>query len=131
MQPYHSYDKIHLVIYMNEKFLKRMKEILEDQYDDFIHSLTNEQKKALYFNLHYPINQQFIDEYHLVPHHYVDNGFYYDYLIHSLGKHPYFDCGAYYIQEPSAMIVASLLDVQPNDYILDMCAAPGGKTCIK
>ena len=90
MQPYHSYDKIHLVIYMNEKFLNRMHEILEDQYYDFIHSLTNEQKKALYFNLHYPINQQFIDEYHLVPHHYVDNGFYYDYLIHSLGIFAYY-----------------------------------------
>ena len=39
-------------------------------------------------------------------------------------------CGLYYIQEPSAMAVASCLDIQEDDYVLDMCGAPGGKTCM-
>ena len=36
-------------------------------------------------------------------------------------------CGRYYIQEPSAMIAASLLNPQPGEMILDLCAAPGGE----
>ncbi len=44
------------------------------------------------------------------------------------GKHPYHACGLYYLQEPSAMAVAEALDVQPDDVILDLCAAPGGKS---
>ncbi|WP_379138966.1 RsmB/NOP family class I SAM-dependent RNA methyltransferase [Paenibacillus sp. sgz500958] len=44
------------------------------------------------------------------------------------GKHPYYHAGLYYIQEPSAMAPAELLDAQPGDRVLDLCAAPGGKS---
>jgi len=44
------------------------------------------------------------------------------------GKHPYHAAGLYYIQEPSAMIVAELLNPQPGERVLDLAAAPGGKT---
>jgi len=44
------------------------------------------------------------------------------------GKHPYHHAGLYYIQEPSAMVAAELLDPQPGDIVLDLAAAPGGKT---
>ncbi|WP_217593869.1 RsmB/NOP family class I SAM-dependent RNA methyltransferase [Cohnella sp. GbtcB17] len=44
------------------------------------------------------------------------------------GKHPYHHAGLYYIQEPSAMIAAELLEPQPGDLVLDLAAAPGGKT---
>ncbi|MBR1599150.1 MAG: RsmB/NOP family class I SAM-dependent RNA methyltransferase [Lachnospiraceae bacterium] len=43
-------------------------------------------------------------------------------------KHPYYFAGLYYLQEPSAMTTASLLPVEPGDKVLDMCAAPGGKS---
>lgn len=36
--------------------------------------------------------------------------------------------GAFYIQEPGAMIPAAVLDAQPGETILDLCAAPGGKS---
>ena len=36
--------------------------------------------------------------------------------------------GAYYIQEPGAMMPAAVLDAQPGEKILDLCAAPGGKS---
>lgn len=45
-----------------------------------------------------------------------------------LGAHPLHDAGAFYIQEPSAMAAAAALDVQPDDMVLDLCAAPGGKS---
>ena len=44
------------------------------------------------------------------------------------GKNPLHQAGAYYLQEPSAMMVAHLLDVKKHDKVLDLCAAPGGKS---
>ena len=41
--------------------------------------------------------------------------------------HPYHAAGLYYLQDPSAMAVAPLLDPQPGERILDLAAAPGGK----
>ena len=38
------------------------------------------------------------------------------------------EAGAFYLQEPSAMIPVSVLDPQPGERILDLCAAPGGKS---
>ena len=43
------------------------------------------------------------------------------------GKHPYHAAGLYYLQDPSAMAVAELLDPQPGERVLDLAAAPGGK----
>lgn len=35
-----------------------------------------------------------------------------------------------YVMDPASIIVAEALKVQPDDDVLDMCAAPGGKTLI-
>jgi len=43
------------------------------------------------------------------------------------GKHPYHPAGLYYLQDPSAMAVAELLDPQPGERVLDLASAPGGK----
>jgi 16S rRNA C967 or C1407 C5-methylase (RsmB/RsmF family) len=47
---------------------------------------------------------------------------------HSLGSHPLHQKGAFYVQEMAAGLPAQLLNVQAEDIILDMCAAPGGKS---
>ncbi len=48
------------------------------------------------------------------------------------GSHPakdaYYYAGLYYVQEPSAMAPAAVLSVQPGERVLDLCAAPGGKS---
>jgi 16S rRNA (cytosine967-C5)-methyltransferase len=36
--------------------------------------------------------------------------------------------GGFYVQDPSTLIAVDVLDPQPGDSILDLCAAPGGKT---
>ncbi|MBR0367364.1 MAG: RNA methyltransferase, partial [Clostridia bacterium] len=36
--------------------------------------------------------------------------------------------GAYYVQEASAMVSAAVLDARPGEAVLDLCAAPGGKS---
>ncbi|MBQ9200194.1 MAG: RsmF rRNA methyltransferase first C-terminal domain-containing protein [Lachnospiraceae bacterium] len=56
------------------------------------------------------------------------NGFYYDENVDKPSKHPYYYAGLYYIQEPSAMTPASILPIDENDRVLDVCAAPGGKS---
>ena len=57
---------------------------------------------------------------------YVENGFYLDY--EKAGNHPYHHAGMIYIQEPGAMAPAECVEIQPDWKILDMCAAPGGKS---
>lgn len=44
------------------------------------------------------------------------------------GNHPLHHAGAVYFQEPSAMSAVSVLDVHKGDVVLDLCAAPGGKS---
>ncbi len=54
-------------------------------------------------------------------------GFYYEEHVQP-GKHPYHQAGVYYIQEPSAMFVGEVLSPKPGETVLDLCAAPGGKS---
>ena len=54
-------------------------------------------------------------------------GFFYDEAARP-GKSPLHEAGLYYLQEPSAMSVAALAEVHPGDKVLDLCAAPGGKS---
>lgn len=56
-----------------------------------------------------------------------EDGYYYDVETRP-GKHPYHAAGLYYIQEPSAMSAVELLAPQPGETVLDLAAAPGGKT---
>ena len=55
------------------------------------------------------------------------NGFYYDSQDRP-SRHPAYFAGLYYLQEPSAMTPAAMLPVEPGDKVLDVCAAPGGKS---
>ncbi len=57
-----------------------------------------------------------------------DDGFYLP-LDFQPGKLPWHSAGLYYIQEPSAMLPAIVLGAKPGERILDLCAAPGGKSC--
>ena len=68
----------------------------------------------------------------LEPAPWADNGFYYDGTLDGEvlrpSKHPAYYAGLYYLQEPSAMTPAAMLPVVPGDRVLDLCAAPGGKS---
>ena len=55
------------------------------------------------------------------------NGFYIE-DKKKYSSHPLYHAGLYYIQEASAMLPAHLADVQPGEKVLDLCAAPGGKS---
>lgn len=57
----------------------------------------------------------------------IPNGFYYDEESCNPAKDADYYAGLYYLQEPSAMTPASRLPIEPDDRVLDLCAAPGGK----
>ncbi|MBR3844055.1 MAG: methyltransferase domain-containing protein, partial [Clostridia bacterium] len=57
---------------------------------------------------------------------YVKNGYYVNY--DKIGNHPYHHAGALYVQEPGAMMPAAMADIPENGVVLDLCAAPGGKS---
>lgn len=57
----------------------------------------------------------------------AEDGYFYE-KEEQPGKSPYHEAGAYYIQEPSAMIAVRLLEPEPGEHIADLCAAPGGKS---
>jgi 16S rRNA C967 or C1407 C5-methylase (RsmB/RsmF family)/NOL1/NOP2/fmu family ribosome biogenesis protein len=56
------------------------------------------------------------------------DGFYFNEGDTRPAKHPYYYAGLYYIQEPSAMLPADLLQAERRQHVLDLCAAPGGKS---
>ncbi len=120
-----------------EKFLDRMKEMLGGEYDAFVQSLEQDRYQALRLN---PLKKKYTQDgrscnsavedlelFHLTQVSWERNGFYYT-KEDQPGKHPYHEAGVYYIQEPSAMAVVPLLEVQPGEKVLDLCAAPGGKS---
>lgn len=62
----------------------------------------------------------------LVPVPWAKTGYYLS-LDSKAGAVPLHEAGAWYLQEPSAMLPAAVLQAQPGERILDLCAAPGGK----
>lgn len=114
---------------MQKIFENRMQQILKNEYPSFIQSLNESPFKAIRLNSTKKDIKDYINSFFaLEPHPYVDEGYYFDYERLHLGKASFHQAGLYYIQEPSAMLVGEITNVQENDYVLDMCAAPGGKS---
>lgn len=59
---------------------------------------------------------------------FCNKGFYIPHDTKSIGDEPFHHAGAFYVQEPSASSAVTVLDVQKGDRVLDLCAAPGGKS---
>lgn len=110
-------------------FINRMKEMLGEEYEAFIESYSDDRAYGLRFNP-LKIGREAFEE--NVPAildrvAWAEEGYYYDPSMQP-GKAPLHEAGAYYIQEPSAMSAAELLEVSEGDYVCDLCAAPGGKS---
>lgn len=108
---------------------EKMKEMLGEEYGDYAASLEREPCQGLRVNTAKLSVSDFLklSPYELKPVDWCPNGFYYE-KNEKPAKHPYYFAGLYYIQEPSAMTTASLLPVAKGDIVLDLCAAPGGKS---
>ena len=110
-------------------FLENMKKLLGTEYQDYINSMKENNRTAFRVNTNKITPEQFMDicPFQTEPVPWNEKGFYYNADEDMPSKHPYYYAGLYYIQEPSAMIPASLLPVEVGDRVLDLCAAPGGK----
>lgn len=110
-------------------FIEKMKEMLGADYDKYLDSFEKEAYQGIRVNTAKLTTAEFekLSPYELRPVDWCPNGFYYE-KNEKPAKHPYYFAGLYYIQEPSAMTTASLLPIEPGDVVLDLCAAPGGKS---
>ena len=108
-----------------ELFLKRMETQLGREFPEFLASLERPRAVALRFNPQKGKAPELPFATSPVP--WEPLGCYYEPTARP-GLHPYHDAGVYYLQEASAMAPAVLLNPQPGERILDLCAAPGGKT---
>jgi len=117
------------VIHLPEDFKQKMKMLMQDEYDAFIRSYDCPKYSALRVNTLKVSIDEFkkLSPFKLEPIEWVEEGFYFD-TEDFPGKHAFHFAGLFYIQEPSAMAVARVLDAQPGEKILDLCAAPGGKS---
>ena len=116
------------------EFEKKMKAFLGNEWDDFLYSYDNNRFQALRFNT---LKVQSPEERMLILKvlgissdkrvSWANEAYYFDENVRP-GKHPYHEMGLYYIQEPSAMSAAALLAPKPGMRVLDLCAAPGGKS---
>lgn len=112
-----------------EKFAERMERLLNDEYPAFFNSYDENTCAGLRMNTlkitpeeYLKLTEQALESVSWCP-----TGFYYN-GSREYSKNPLYHAGLYYIQEPSAMFPAQALPVEAGDYILDMCAAPGGKS---
>lgn len=111
-----------------ERFAAEMRELLGNSFGDYLASLSEPPVRGFRVNTD-KISPEAFDKINpfgreRIP--YVENGFYLDF--DRVGSHPYHHAGMIYVQEPAAMSPAECLDIQPHWKILDMCAAPGGKS---
>lgn len=112
-----------------EKFERRMQDMLGEAYPAFLRSYDMEKYQSLRINPLKGDKEKFLTlasfSMEQVP--WEKNGLYYS-ITDQPGKHPWHEAGVYYIQEPSAMAPAAYLEAKPGERILDLCAAPGGKS---
>lgn len=108
-------------------FKERMKLQLGERYGDFIASYDRPPCKAIRVNTLKINADDFarISPFALRQVGWERDGFYVD--EEKAGKTVLHAAGAYYVQEPSAMCAAPLLDVREGERVLDLCSAPGGK----
>ena len=112
-----------------ERFETRMKEMLQDEFGAYEAELERPCYHGLRVNTAKISVEDFLklSPFELKPVPWCPNGFYYD-ESEQPAKHPYYYAGLYYIQEPSAMTPASVIPIEEGDRVLDICAAPGGKS---
>ena len=111
-----------------EGFLERMREMLGEEFPDFLKSYEQGRQYGLRVNTLKITPEEFEARapfpVRRIP--WIPNGFSYGEGVYP-ARHPWYAAGVYYLQEPSAMTPASRLPVEPGERVLDLCAAPGRK----
>ena len=103
--------------------------LTEDEINNLLTSLSKKRSYCLLINTN-KITFEDLKKYFktLRPHPFIQNAYYYDGETEFPGKSFLFDNGVYYIIDASSLLVSYFLNINDNDLLLDMCAAPGGKS---
>lgn len=121
-----------------QEYIDKMTDLLgEEEFPLYLASLEEERSFGVRVNTLKISNEDFLEDLgeiinvkKIIP--WTNDGYYYAPFekenTELPGKLPFYHAGLYYIQEPSAMYPAQQLDVKPGDKVLDLCAAPGGKS---
>ncbi len=116
------------MINLPQKYKERMMLLLGEEFEDYEKALADTPIRALRVNT----DKISVEEFEKIcdfPHEkipYSDTGFYF--TCDKIGNHSFHHAGMIYVQEPGAMAPAECVELQPDWAVLDMCAAPGGKS---
>lgn len=112
-----------------EKFTERMKSILKDKYYLFEEAFLNDAFRALRVNT-LKCDGKILKEIFSLnePTVFCENSYYLPENVLKPGNHPLHHAGAFYMQEPSASAVVESIGINEGDFVLDLCASPGGKS---
>ena len=118
------------MINLPKDYLENMQKLLGEEYGEFLRCYECEPFRGLRFNekkARPETIEKLVREWNLEKIPWAPFGYYYSEELRP-GLSPYHDAGVYYIQEPSAMSVCELAGIEKTDTVLDLCAAPGGKS---
>lgn len=115
------------MIDLPEEFVSRMRARLGDEAEDFLASYNLPPYRGVRVNTLKLNASEFssLGLFEMQPVPWESNGFYV--RDEKPGKNVFHAAGLYYVQEPSAMCAAPLLEVRGGERVLDLCSAPGGK----
>ena len=107
-------------------FLERMQELLGEEYAAFRAALDMPAVRGVRLN---GLKAQALTKlpFNVTPLNYYNGGYILEDEI-EIGKHPLHHAGAIYVQDPAAMATLGALDIEQGWRVLDLCAAPGGKS---
>ena len=111
------------------QYTEKMQRLLGEEYPEYLASF----EESRYFGLRVNTLKLSMEDFQkkalfsLSPVPWCKEGFYY-LEKERPSKHPYYHAGLYYLQEPSAMSPGVILPIMPGERVLDICAAPGGKS---
>lgn len=115
--------------HLPQDFLFHMARELGDEFPAFLRTYDEPYRRGLRLNPLKPLDAEALRTVeglqHAIP--WAEEGRFLA-LSSRAGAHPLHEAGAYYLQEPSAMLPAAVLNPRPGERVLDLCAAPGGKS---
>ena len=113
-----------------EAYFTRMKAQLgEEEFAEYLRAMDEHPRRALRVNTLKTAPETFVQmaDFPLSPTGLLPESFFFEDDV-AIGRHPLHVAGLCYVQEPAAQMPATLSGVKPGMTVLDLCAAPGGKT---
>lgn len=118
-----------MTIHLHSEFMAEMKQMLGGEFSDFMACMEQPHQRGIRVNtLKFDPADIGALGLNLEPCQFSPSGFYLHSADGGVGNSSWHHAGAFYSQEPSAMSAVTVLDPQPGERVLDLCAAPGGKS---